>query len=75
MLYCNERILFVKEVNPLKQGLKRRTNIIVPYVGDAFVKVVNPLKQGLKHFFAIEVVPISSLVVKEVNPLKQRKNI
>ena len=39
--------VWVKEVNPLKQGLKPTSgdDIIVTYL---FVKEVNPLKQGLK---------------------------
>ena len=37
----------VKEVNPLKQGLKPVGAQFVPF-NNHFVKEVNPLKQGLK---------------------------
>ena len=38
----------VKEVNPLKQGLKLLADIsCMSFMND--VKEVNPLKQGLKH--------------------------
>ena len=58
----------VKEVNPLKQGLKLYI-VIVDYENKKKVKEVNPLKQGLKHFnFSLK---NSSLIVKEVNPIKQ----
>ena len=43
---------FVKEVNPLKQGLKLAafSNLSIQFL---FVKEVNPLKQGLKQSFII----------------------
>ena len=44
----------VKEVNPLKQGLKlhnaKNTNTLT-----GIVKEVNPLKQGLKHICFVDV--------------------
>ena len=58
----------VKEVNPLKQGLKqggRKVNAMSELV----VKEVNPLKQGLKLDFNSWIFFLS--LVKEVNPLKQ----
>ena len=60
----------VKEVNPLKQGLKL-CRLQIHYRGSSqVVKEVNPLKQGLKQ----KGLPSSidgSRWVKEVNPLKQ----
>ena len=60
----------VKEVNPLKQGLK-------PLIGLEFdteietVKEVNPLKQGLKQKMTTHDNTKPGTGVKEVNPLKQ----
>ena len=42
-----EKLKKVKEVNPLKQGLKRFYPFL--YINECYtVKEVNPLKQGLK---------------------------
>ena len=58
----------VKEVNPLKQGLKHHLRL--RYYGSSQVKEVNPLKQGLKRA-GIICLPKLLDAVKEVNPLKQ----
>ena len=47
MIWSEEKkFLLVKEVNPLKQGLKHQ---LIKYINvPVMVKEVNPLKQGLK---------------------------
>ena len=43
------KVIGVKEVNPLKQGLRRCLILFVQLI-ELQVKEVNPLKQGLRHF-------------------------
>ena len=59
----------VKEVNPLKQGLRQKEERI-QFTTKGYVKEVNPLKQGLRQ--KEERIQFTTKgYVKEVNPLKQ----